>query len=37
MAHGSRKRFMRNLVWSVIIGILASGVLAGILYLVYKP
>jgi hypothetical protein len=37
MAHGSRRRFMRNLIWSVIIGVLASGALAGILYFVYKP
>jgi hypothetical protein len=37
MATGSRKRFVRNLIWSVIIGVIASAVLAGILYLVYKP
>jgi hypothetical protein len=37
MARGSRKRFVRNLIWATIIGVIASAMLAGILYLVYKP
>lgn len=37
MAHGSRKRFVRNLALSIFIGILVSAALAGLLYLVYKP
>jgi hypothetical protein len=36
MAQGSRKRFVRNLVLSIIIGLLVSAALAGILYLIYK-
>jgi hypothetical protein len=35
--HGSRKRYVRNLIWSLIVGILASAAIAGLLYLVYKP
>ncbi len=37
MAHGSRKRYTRNLIWSLIVGALASTAIAGLLYLVYKP
>lgn len=37
MAHGSRKRAVRNLFWAVVIGALASAAFLGLLYLVYKP
>lgn len=37
MAHGSRKRFVRNLFWSIFIGVIVSGALAGLLYLAYQP
>jgi hypothetical protein len=37
MAQGSRKRFVRNFIWSLIVGVAVAASLAGILYLVYKP
>jgi hypothetical protein len=37
MAHGSRKRFVRNLFLAILVGILVSGAFVCLLYLVYKP
>jgi hypothetical protein len=37
MGHGTRKRFFRNIVWSIIVGAFVSAGVAGILYLVYTP
>ena len=37
VAGGARKRYLRNLMWSLIVGVLASGAIAGLLYLAYKP
>ncbi len=37
MAHGARRRFVRNLVWSLVVGVFVAVVLAAILYFCYMP
>jgi len=37
MAGSSRKRFIRNVIVSIFVGLVVSAALAGLLYLSYKP
>jgi hypothetical protein len=37
MGHGSRKRFIRNLICALLVGIAVAAALSGLLYLAYKP